>query len=94
MRFIRSLLLVLIGLAVPAVMVASPASATSGAHFFKVSSSVNSDGSMTVSYDKQAGVGNQTVNYTITTDATAVYACINGGGNHRRRPTRRPRAAR
>jgi hypothetical protein len=80
MRLIRSVLLALVGLAA-AVMVASPASATSGAHFFKVGSSVNSAGALIVSYD-EAGVGNATVNYTITTNAQAVYACINGGGNH------------
>jgi hypothetical protein len=56
--------------------------ATSGAHFFNVSSSVNGDGALVVSYD-EAGVGNATVDYTIHIDsATAVYACINGGGNH------------
>lgn len=80
MRLIRSLLLALVGLAV-AVMAASPASATSGAHFFKVSSSVTSAGALVISYD-EAGVGNATVDYTITTDAQAVYACINGGGHH------------
>jgi hypothetical protein len=56
--------------------------ATSGAHFFNVSSSVNDNGALVVGYD-EAGVGNATVNYTIHIDnATAVYACINGGGNH------------
>ncbi|HEU4349235.1 MAG TPA: hypothetical protein VFR35_15780 [Actinoplanes sp.] len=66
-----------------ALMIASPASAgTSGAHFFNVGSSVNDAGSLLVGYD-EAGVGNATVNYTIdVTDATAVYACINGGNNH------------
>jgi hypothetical protein len=60
----------------------SAAQATSGAHFFNVTSSVNDSGSLTVSYD-EAGVGNSTVNYTIHIDsATAVYACINGGSNH------------
>lgn len=81
MRLIRSFLLAFVGLAV-AVMIASPANATSGAHFFHVSSSVNDAGSLLVGYD-EAGVGNSTVNYTINvTDASAVYACINGGGNH------------
>lgn len=66
-----------------AIFLALPAdAATSGAHFFKVSSTVNDAGSLLVSYD-EAGVGNATVNYTINvTDATATYACINGGGNH------------
>jgi hypothetical protein len=81
MRFIRGLLMAFVGLAA-ALLVTTSASATSGAHFFNVSSAVNDSGSLLVSYD-EAGVGNATVNYTINiTDATAVYACINGGGNH------------
>jgi hypothetical protein len=34
-----------------------------------------------VSWD-EAGVGQQPVNYILTADASATYACINGGGNH------------
>jgi hypothetical protein len=65
-----------------ALFMSTSASATSGAHFFKVSSSVNDAGSLLVTYD-EAGVGNATVNYTIdVTTAAAVWACINGGGNH------------
>lgn len=66
-----------------ALFVAMPATAaTSGAHFFNVSSSVNDAGSLLVSYD-EAGVGNATVNYTIdVANASATYACINGGGRH------------
>jgi hypothetical protein len=30
----------------------------------------------------EAGLGQQQVNYTLSADATAIYACINGGGNH------------
>jgi hypothetical protein len=85
MRLIRRFALLVVSLiaGLAAVMtMATPASAaTSGAHFFNVSSSVNSAGSLLVSYD-EAGVGNSTVNYTINTTASAVYACINGGGNH------------
>jgi hypothetical protein len=29
-----------------------------------------------------AGLGQEQVNYTLTADATAIYACINGGNNH------------
>jgi hypothetical protein len=68
--------------ALAALASASTAGATSGAHFFNVASSVNDSGALLVTYD-EAGVGNATVNYTIDiTDASAVYACINGGGNH------------
>jgi hypothetical protein len=55
--------------------------ATSGAHFFSATSSINSSGALVVTWD-EAGVGQQTVNYTLSTQATATYACINNGGNH------------
>jgi hypothetical protein len=55
--------------------------ATSGAHFFSATGTVNDDGALVVSWD-EAGLGQQLVNYTLTTDASATYACINGGGNH------------
>jgi len=55
--------------------------ATSGAHFFFANSSVNNDGALVVNWD-EAGLGQQQVNYTLSADATAIYACINGGGNH------------
>jgi len=57
------------------------ASATSGAHFFSATGSVNDDGALVVSFD-EAGLGQQLVNYELTADASATYACINGGDNH------------
>ncbi|MBK8459857.1 MAG: hypothetical protein IPL43_06445 [Micropruina sp.] len=36
---------------------------------------------MVVSWDER-GVGNGDIDYTLTADATALYACINGGGKH------------
>jgi len=60
---------------------AGAASATSGAHFFSATGSVAGNGALQVSWD-EAGVGNATVNYTLSTQASALYACINGGGNH------------
>jgi hypothetical protein len=58
------------------------ASATSGAHFFKdTAASINDNGALVVTID-EAGVGQQQVDYTLTANATAVWACINGGGNH------------
>ena len=63
---------------------------TSGAHFFSASSSVNTTnpefafGALVVDFD-EAGLGNISgqVAYSLTvTNATATYACINGGGNH------------
>ena len=56
--------------------------ATSGAHFFSATNSVNSSGALVTSFD-EAGLGQETVNYTLTVDtATATYACINNGGKH------------
>jgi hypothetical protein len=62
--------------------------ATSGAHFFSATSSVNTTspdfGALVVDFD-EAGLGNISgeVAYSLkVTDATATYACINGGGNH------------
>jgi hypothetical protein len=62
---------------------AGTATATSGAHFFHKASksSVSDSGALVVSWD-EAGVGQQRVNYILTADASATYACINGGGNH------------
>jgi hypothetical protein len=60
---------------------AATASATSGAHFFSATGSVNDSGALVVSWD-EAGVGQQQINYVLTADSTATYACLNGGGNH------------
>jgi hypothetical protein len=49
--------------------------------FHSVDSAVNNDGALVVSWDER-GLGNGDVDYTLTADATAVYACINKGGNH------------
>jgi hypothetical protein len=54
---------------------------TSGAHFMSATGSVNASGALVVSFD-EAGVGTSSIDYTLNADATAVYACINGGGNH------------
>jgi hypothetical protein len=55
--------------------------ATSGAHFKSATASVNGSGALVVAFD-EAGLGNENINYTLTADASATYACINGGGNH------------
>jgi hypothetical protein len=63
------------GLAVPAAFADSP-------HFVRAAASLNSDGTLTVSF-KEAGLGtNQLITYVASGDATAVYVCVNrGGGN-------------
>jgi hypothetical protein len=55
-----------------------PASAVS-AHFLFANGTVNSDGSLTVSF-KEAGLGNSLNSVNISVSGTA--ECINGGGNH------------
>jgi hypothetical protein len=60
---------------------AQAASATSGAHFFSATASVNNSGALVVSFD-EAGVGQQTVDESLSANGSALYACINGGGNH------------
>jgi hypothetical protein len=55
--------------------------ATEGAHFMSVGSSVNADGALVVNWD-EAGLGNGNIDYTLSADATATYACINNGGHH------------
>jgi hypothetical protein len=62
-------------------LIAQSASATSGAHFFSASGSVADNGALQVSWD-EAGVGQAQVNYTLSAQSSATYACINGGGNH------------
>ena len=49
--------------------------------FHRATSAVNDDGALVVSFDER-GLGNDNVDYTLTADATALYACINGGGKH------------
>jgi hypothetical protein len=49
-----------------------------GAHFLSASDSVNSSGALVVVFD-EAGLGNGNIDYTLTADATALYACFNGG---------------
>jgi hypothetical protein len=77
----KSLWLILAVVVAALTVGAGAALATSGAHFFSADSSVADDGALVVAWD-EAGVGQQQVNYILTADATATYACINGGGNH------------
>lgn len=49
--------------------------------FHSATSSVNNSGALVVSFDER-GLGNGNIDYSLTADATATYACINGGGKH------------
>ncbi len=74
--FLPVLVLALMGLSVQTAL-----ASTSGAHFMSASASINGSGALVVSWD-EAGLGNENIDYTLTADATATYACINNGGNH------------
>jgi hypothetical protein len=52
-------------------------------HFLKATASVDSAGNLICTF-KEAGLGTtvSTTNITCSANATAVYACLNGGGNH------------
>jgi hypothetical protein len=51
-------------------------------HFLKATASLDSSGNLICSF-KEAGLGTvTTANVTCTANASATYACINGGGNH------------
>lgn len=50
--------------------------------FFSADSSVNSNtGELVVTFEER-GLGNGDVNYSLTADASATYACINGGNKN------------
>jgi len=59
---------------------ALPASAVA-AKFFDTNASVNNNGSLTVDFDER-GLGNGDIDYTLTADVDATFACINGGGKN------------
>jgi len=62
-------------------MLGSVASATSGAHFFSASGSIDNNGGLRLAWD-EAGLGTGQVTYSATADNSVTYACINGGNNH------------
>ncbi len=80
-RSLKVTIAALIAVAALTLGVVAASAATSGAHFVSASGSVNDAGALVVNWD-EAGLGNQNIDYTLTADASATYACINGGGNH------------
>ena len=63
-----------------AVLFASPALADTG-HFHSATSAVDNGGALAVAVDER-GLGTADVDYLLTANASAVYACVNGGGQH------------
>jgi hypothetical protein len=76
----RNALVVALATFAAIVAFASPALADAP-KFHSATSSVNNAGALVVNFDER-GLGNNNIDYTLTADASAVYACINGGGNH------------
>jgi len=77
---VRSAMLAVLATLVAVLGFAAPAFAAAP-KFHSATSSVNNAGALVVSFDER-GLGNDNIDYTLTADGTAVYACINGGGNH------------
>jgi hypothetical protein len=78
---IRSTMVAAVATLATALAFATPASASSAPKFHSATSSVDNAGALVVNFDER-GLGNDNIDYTLTADATALYACINGGGNH------------
>jgi hypothetical protein len=62
-------------------LLGAPAFASEAPKFHSATSSVTDAGALSVSFDER-GLGNLNVDYQLSADASAVYACLNGGGNH------------
>jgi hypothetical protein len=73
------MMMILAGALVAAVLTAS--AAVAAPHFHSATSSVNNDGALVVSFDER-GLGNENIDYELSADATALYACINRGGKN------------
>ena len=50
-------------------------------NFKSATSSVGNNGALVVSFDER-GLGNENINYTLTGEGTATFACINRGGKN------------
>ena len=77
----KSLRIILLAGALVAAMAFAAAASADAPKFHSATSSVNGSGALVASFDER-GLGNTNIDYTLTADATAVFACINGGGNH------------
>ena len=77
MRFSASSAVIVVAmmvLGVPQALGAAP-------KFHSADSSVSNDGALLVSFDER-GLGNENVDYTLSAQADATYACINRGGKN------------
>jgi hypothetical protein len=72
---------VALGVAVTALLCGASVALGDAPKFHSVGSAVNDSGALVVNWDER-GLGNENIDYTVDADATALYACINGGGKH------------
>ncbi|HKO21794.1 MAG TPA: hypothetical protein VJX91_04010 [Candidatus Eisenbacteria bacterium] len=77
----RSLRIILMVTALVAAMAFASTASADAPKFHSATSAVNNAGALVVNWDER-GLGNTNIDYTLTADASAVYACVNGGGNH------------
>ena len=68
-------------LSVMLVAIAASVALAAAPKFHSATSSVNSAGALVVNFDER-GLGNENIDYMLTADASAVYACINKGGHN------------
>jgi hypothetical protein len=66
---------------VAAALTVGVSAALAGPNFKSATGEVNSAGALVVSFD-ESGLGNENIDYSLTADATALYACINRGGKN------------
>lgn len=81
MRKSPRIILTAAAVAVAALVFAAATSLAAAPKFHSATSSVDNTGALVVSFDER-GLGNDNVDYTLTADATALFACINGGGKN------------
>jgi hypothetical protein len=72
---------VAVGVAMATLVIGGTVALAAAPKFQSAGSAVNDTGALVVNFDER-GLGNTNVDYTVTADATALYACLNRGGNH------------
>ena len=77
----RPMRIIMAAAAAAALLVFASVALADAPQFHSATSSVNNAGALVVNFDER-GLGNENIDYTLTADATAVFACINGGGKH------------
>jgi hypothetical protein len=77
----KSLRIIVLATALVATLALAATASAAAPKFHSATSSVNNAGALVVSFDER-GLGNLNVDYTLSADASATYACINRGGNH------------